>query len=116
MSDQVPEEVVGFTSIPLDGLNPNIRSYHNQTILNLEVKDKQWKLGARPKLGIGLSILLLVQNALVFWFIFSAYNDARLEEAAIVISIICTATLVETAAIVQIMVRWIFSDMEYKVR
>lgn len=116
MSDSVPSEVGAFEAISEGGLNPDFRGNHNETILSLEVTDKKFKLRARLAFGIGLSVLLFAQNGALGLFLWNAYHEARIPEIATVFSVICTATLVETAAIVHTMVKWIFSDNEYRVR
>ncbi|MDD5437739.1 MAG: hypothetical protein PHC70_01195 [Patescibacteria group bacterium] len=112
----IPEEVEGFTDVPDNGLDPCDIKLYNQSILTLEVSDKKQKLIARWVVAGTLMFLLLVQNSFIGYFLHSAYRDNRLSEFATVISIICTATLAETYGIIHTMVRWIFSDMEYKIR
>lgn len=116
MSDQVPLEVAGFTPLGQDGLGPEYKGWHNTQILELEIRDKKQKLTARPWIGFALSGLLILQNYAVFGMAFVAYSQGKIEEMAPVMSVICTATLFETAAIVHTMIKWIFSDMEYKTR
>ncbi|MEO5927100.1 MAG: hypothetical protein ABIO72_00330 [Patescibacteria group bacterium] len=118
MDDYLPGEAADFKQVETigDGIDPALKGNHNTTILKLEIADKRDKLWSRRIFAPILVWLLLVQNLLVYYFIFAAYSDGKLGEAATVLSIICTATLVETAAIVHTMVKWVFTDMEYKIR
>ncbi|KAA0206877.1 hypothetical protein EDM68_00940 [Candidatus Uhrbacteria bacterium] len=116
MADQVPAEVSGFKPISPDGLDPKIKGAYNGIILDLEIKDKRQKLMARPMIGASLVTLLLVQNILVYYLLFIAYGEDNMKDLSPVLSIVCTATLIETAAIVHTIVKWIFSDMEYTIR
>ncbi len=116
MSEHVPSEVSDFKVVPEGGLKPEIRDGHNATILELEINDKQQKLKARKWIGGFLVVLLIAQNIALFFFVKAAYQNGDLSSLATVISVISTATLVETAAIVHTMVRWIFSEMQFTIR
>jgi uncharacterized membrane protein YhdT len=110
----LPTETRTFANIGKDGLSSDVRGLYNSTILEIEIRDKGQRVKARPCIGIGLSALLVLQNAFLVWFIIASYQTGRLEGLAPVISVVCPATLLETAAIVHTMVKWIFSDVEYK--
>ena len=115
MADQVPAEVSGFQEVPEGTLGADeAKNKHTGDLFRIEIADKKQKLWSRPIIGILLSALLAWQNWQVFGFLYITYRDGRLEQLAPVFSVLCTATLIETAAIVHTMVKWIFSEMEYK--
>jgi hypothetical protein len=116
VSSQIPAEVAGFKDVSASDSLGSYLSGHNQTILDLEVKDKKQKLCARKIVGTILILLLIGQNVAIAWFVYAAYVNGNIESLATVISVVCTSTLAETAAIVHTMVRWIFSDVEYKIK
>lgn len=121
MTSDIPAEAAHFKDVSSDHLsrtdsNPSGYNSHNGEILKMEIRDKKHKLWFRIIVSPVLIALLLVQNYLICVFVFHAYHDGRLEQLGTILSIVCTATLAETAAIVHTMVKWVFSDMEYKLR
>ena len=119
MADSLPTEAADFKDVAGIQVDPEtsqkIRN-HNDGILKLESSDKKHKLWFRIIVAPILIALLIFQNGCVFYFVFLAYRHGMLEQASAVLSVICTATLVETAAIVHTMVKWVFSDVDYKLR
>jgi hypothetical protein len=84
-------------------------------LLEFEVDDIRWKLGARKVFSWTALIVLLAQNFLVFYLVFQAYQDGRLQDLQAILSILVAATLAETVGAIKIMVEWVFKDIEYKI-
>ncbi len=110
----LPPEIKDFEKIGADGLSVDHRGYINSKILGIEVRDKEQRVKARPLVGIWLAALLTLQNSFLIIFVWKVTKLNNPEDFSVILSIICPATLVETAAFVHTMVKWIFSDVEYK--
>lgn len=81
--------------------------------LKLELKDISWKNWARRFFGFAFTALLMLQNIALGYFIYKGYTDFRTSELHLMLTVIVPATLVETAFIIRIIVKWIFSDTDY---
>jgi len=83
-------------------------------LLKLKVKDHTWRIEARDKYAQIFVGLLIAQNIAVFFLVYLAYALEDLKEVGTVLSVLVTATLIETGYIIKIIVQWIFSDIDYK--
>lgn len=108
--DTIPKEVRDFK----DTFDPQQTISFNKQLLQIEVNDKKQKVGMRFWIAVALGALLICQNIAVFVFVYIAFFYGTLQNFATVISIICSATLMETATIVYTMVKWIFSDIKHE--
>jgi|ERR1700686_5242174 len=85
-----------------------------QSLSDLRIQDARWRLKARPRIGWTIIVLLIFQNvALVFGVGMAAINGGLKDLGPVIIGV-TAATLTETAAIVQIVVKWLFSDINYQ--
>lgn len=78
--------------------------------------DVSWKLRARKSYSIAFFIFLLVQNITVYWFIWQVYqhgNGNLFKQLQPILSVVIVGTIGETVGVIQIMVKWIFSDIDY---
>jgi len=80
----------------------------------IRIRDADWRVKARPKFGWALAGLLVAQNVGLTGLIFWAATQSLLERLTPLIIGVTSGTLVETAAIIQIIVRWLFKDIDYK--
>ncbi|MFA5130002.1 MAG: hypothetical protein WC477_03735 [Patescibacteria group bacterium] len=78
------------------------------------MNDAKLRFYARIVVGIFFSVLLWIQNVIVFQIVFIAYVAGKLHDLSTIFSIIIPATLAETAAITHTMVVWIFKDTDYR--
>ena len=83
-------------------------------LFELKVKDHTWKIGARTIYARIFVGLLITQNIIVFTLVCIAYKTETLKNLSLVFSTLFTATLVETAYIIRIIVEWLFSDIDYR--
>lgn len=82
-------------------------------LAELRLRDAEWRIRTRPRVGWTIIVLLIAQNALVGLTILIAALNGGLQSTAPVLIGISAATLGETAAIVQIVVKWLFSEIDY---
>lgn len=76
-------------------------------------KDAEWKLEARKKYAPVLLGFLLLQNFAFLWFIALAYSENKLGDFQPFMGTVILGTFVETAYLVKIIVRWVFTDINY---
>lgn len=77
--------------------------------------DISWKLRARKTYSIAFFIFLLLQNIFVYGFVFYIYQKGQgnFKNLQPILSAIILGTIGETIGVIQIMVKWIFSDIDY---
>ena len=78
--------------------------------------DISWKLRARKTYSIAFFIFLLLQNLAVYYFTWHIYrqgNGALFQQLQPIMSVVVVGTIGETIGVIQIMVKWIFSDIDY---
>lgn len=80
----------------------------------LRLKDVRWRIDTRPRVGWTIISLLIAQNVAVALGVAGAGITGQLRALVPLFLGISSATLVETAAIVQIVVRWLFSEIDYR--
>src|SRR5690348_14959818 len=116
--DQLPVDLGNFEPVdPVEYSEERLeKGRHNQAILHLEEEDLQWKLDARKLYSKCFTGLLFAQNAAVFTIIYFAYFQGKLEELSLILSVIISGTLVESAYLIRIIIQWLFSNSEYSVR
>ena len=100
------------------------RYRQTRTLLRLDqltVDDITWKLLARKEYAPFFRWFLIIQNFLIFLFVFIAYyNSLSLDNLTSffklqpVFSIIIGGTIAQTVLIIRIMVLWIFSNTPYE--
>lgn len=91
----------------------NIENNHYAKLLQLRERDIDWRITRRPVYGFVLLLLLFTQNAIVFGLVITSYLAHNLEELSLVLGIIITGTLVETAVTVRLIIQWLFSNIDY---
>jgi hypothetical protein len=82
-------------------------------LAELEVKDAAWRLRARHHYGWIILALLILQNIVVFGLTAAAGINGILPKIIPAVVAVTSATLLESAAIVQIIVKWLFKDITY---
>lgn len=78
--------------------------------------DIRWKLTARKRYSLIFSLCLLLQNIVVYGFVYHVYRQGSgslLKDLQPIISVLVIGTIGQTVAVIRIMVRWIFSDIDY---
>jgi hypothetical protein len=112
-SNQLPEGLGDFKEMPLapgekerDGLFTEMQF--------LRLRDMSFRYWARYFVGIALMILLFVQYLVIYAFAATAFDQFRIEEVTVLLSIVIPGVLAETAAIVHTMVKWIFGETDYR--
>lgn len=86
------------------------------TLFDFFEDDISWKLKARKTYSIAFFIFLLLQNFAVYWFVWHVYHTGNSSEFKDLQPILATAvlgTIGQTVGIINIMVKWIFSDIDY---
>lgn len=82
--------------------------------LKLRRKDFKWRIKNRKSLTCALLNLLFIQNILIFGLLFYSAFRGQLKDLELLFSIIVPATLGETAFMVQIIVKFLFSEINYR--
>lgn len=85
-----------------------------RALAELRIKDAQWRVKSRPRIGWVFIWLLICQNAVLVGGIATAAVSGELKDLTPIVIGVTAATLGETAAVVQIVVTWLFSDIDYK--
>lgn len=80
----------------------------------LRLRDITWKLEHRDKLKTFLLWLLALQNIVVFLLVVGALVTNKIEGLQLVFSTLVAGTLVETASLVYIIAKWLFTDIHYE--
>ena len=93
---------------------PAVREAHAEAALaEARTQDARWRIHARPFVCWGFSLLLLVQNAAVITLVAYLAAAGTLSGASNFLIALSAGTLGETAVIVRIIVKWVFSDIDY---
>ena len=98
-------------------LDGKVREYieeRNKSIMNLEIDDIRKRIASRNRYGIALIVLLYFQNIFVFSLAALALFLNRLEGLQLIFATLITGTLGETFLTVNIIIKWLFKDIEYK--
>lgn len=86
----------------------------DKSILSLQIKEMKWRIWARSCFSWVFFGFLFLQNLAVFGLVYLAYTQNMLEKLAIILGVLVSGTLVESAVIVRVIVQWIFQDKDYK--
>jgi hypothetical protein len=81
--------------------------------LKIRLSDVNWRVNTRKMFAWCLLVLLFLQNLAVFGITFTAYFQNRLQDLSLIFSVLVSATLVETAFSIKIIVEWLFKDIDY---
>ena len=88
-----------------------------ENLVRLWNDDTEWKLEARKILGICVPLVLLAEIIFVAWLIktslFCETFRVPVKDYQILISTFSVGVIVQTAYIFKVMVRWLFSDINY---
>lgn len=78
-------------------------------------KDADWKLKARKGLCWFFCIFLVIENVLLWIFVFLIfqYRSDLFSEIQPVLSVIISGTIIQTGYIIKIIVKWLFTDISY---
>lgn len=79
----------------------------------LRLKDIIWKLEHRAKLKTFLLWLLALQNITVFLLVLGALITNTIGGLQLIFSTLVAGTLGETASLVYIIAKWLFTDVKY---
>lgn len=88
----------------------------SQNLFKLRTNDIGWRLQNRPIYGKFFIELLKWQNMIVFGILVLAFLFGILDKIGYILSIIIAGTLVETMITARIIVRWLFSDIDYTIK
>ncbi|HCS79337.1 TPA: hypothetical protein DIV55_06400 [Patescibacteria group bacterium] len=77
-----------------------------------------WDVVTQIALRIGFSVffgfLLFYQNIRVFGLVIDSIRNGSIRDLQIIIGVVISGTLIETYKISEIMVKWMFKDIDYK--
>lgn len=80
-------------------------------------KDAGFKLRVRKVFAFAFPIFLVIQNILTYFFVwfvtFHPTEGISLKDIQPILAVVISGTIGETVLIIQIMVKWIFSDIQY---
>jgi|SRR3989344_2106948 len=82
-------------------------------LLYLWEADAEWKLRARKIYASILTGFLVLQNTALLYFVALAYSQDRLGDFQPFLGTVLIGAFAETAYLVKIIVRWVFSDIKY---
>jgi hypothetical protein len=105
-------ESVSAASTRLD-TSAGVISEEAGQLAKLRVREIEGRIKARKNYARGFFGLLIAQNVGLASFIGAEAGGGHLASLAPLVIGIGSATLVETAAIVQIVVRWMFAEIDY---
>jgi hypothetical protein len=99
--------------IVTDKTDPTIINEHNKSLIELKKKDFDWKIKARPWYGGLLLGFLLIQTIVVFHL---TYWGASQDNTQVywLLTVIVPATLLQTAYMVTVIIKWLFNDINYE--
>ena len=117
-NQSLPAEIHGFTPseapVPdASGLNTGYKQKLLKEITQIQKQDFEWKVTNRPIYGKRIMDLLIGQNIFVGSLVFLAFLCGKLQELEIILGVLVTGTLVETAFSVRVVIQWLFSDTKY---
>ncbi|MFZ5391860.1 MAG: hypothetical protein ACOZAR_01565 [Patescibacteria group bacterium] len=85
-------------------------------LFELRTEDIKWRLNNRSSYGKFFIDLLKWQNIIVFAILISAFIFGVLDKVGYVLSLIIAGTLIETMITARIIVKWIFSEIDYTIK
>jgi|SRR3989344_4353497 len=83
-------------------------------IEKLRFKDIDWRLKNRENFRKFLMFLLVAQNITVFALVLFALQTDKIQSLQLVFTTLISGTLLETTALILIIVKWLFSEIPYK--
>lgn len=95
-------------------LSAERKNYATKEFENLKYTDIASRIKNRNRIGWTVIILLLLQNLLVFGLVGWAFYLGQLGQLQIILGTLLTGTLGETVMVVNIIVKWLFSDIKYE--
>lgn len=78
------------------------------------IMDNFVQIGLRIFFCLFFAVLLIYQNYMVFQLVINSMVLGTLKELQGVFTVLVSATLIETYKISEIMVKWVFKDIDYK--
>lgn len=79
-----------------------------KVLLEADSNGVLWKINSRGPFAWTLIGILIVQNLLVFGLVFAALFLDKLADLQLVLSVLVTATLAETAIGINFILKWLF--------
>lgn len=92
-----------------DSLKPE--SYDNK---DLAKQDYKWRIKNRGIFAWTIMGILITQNILIYILIYWAFITDQLANLQIILGVLLSGTLVETYFTLNHVVKWLFSDIDYK--
>ncbi len=80
----------------------------------LRLQDIEWKLEKREEMKTFLTKLLVWQNSLVFTLVVLALFTDKIEGLELVFTTLVGGTILQTTAMIHIIMKWLFSEIPYK--
>jgi len=114
---ELPQEITSFEETsPTEWSEKYIQSIDriNLEILFAQLDDIGWRIKRRGIYGALLMLLLFLQNATVFILVYLSFSKGNLQDLQLILGTLVAGTLIETAYTVNIIIRWLFSDIVYK--
>lgn len=106
------DELIKFKEFRQDAISSDV-SGKNQKIIDLSIKDVEWRINSRKEYGKAFMFLLFFQNITVFCFVGYALGTNRLQQLDLTLGTITSATLIETFFTIRIIIKWLFKDINY---
>lgn len=80
---------------------------------DLQLEDYTWRVKSRKNYARILIGLLLAQNSIVFGLVGYALIMGTIQDLQLIFGVLISATLVETAYMVRVIVVWMFKEINY---
>jgi hypothetical protein len=114
--ENVFSETKKFSTVNFEDKTEEYVEVRNKNILRLEIDDIKRRIISRNRYGIALIILLYIQNIFVFSLVAVALGLNRLQELQLIFATLTAATLGETVFTVNIIIKWLFKDINYNIK
>lgn len=95
------------------GLAPRPNREQKKVLLSLRNGDFGDRIALRKRVSYILLALLILQNVAVFTLVFIALFTNRLSDLQLVLSVLTTATLLETGYAIRNIVEFLFKEIPY---
>jgi hypothetical protein len=98
--------------VRLPGATLTVESWR-AALRGTEINDHQQKLKARPYIAWGVGLLLVFQNAAIFYIVVLALRSGALEDLQLVFSTLIAGTLTQSYFLLRLITEKVFGDIDY---
>lgn len=112
-SSDLPPELSNFEPKGIAHTRSRTVQQWRESLREKEIEDIQQRIKARPRIAIGIGLLLLVQNAGIWFITVWALNKYELGQLQLIYSTLIGGTLIQSYFLLRLIVKQVYGDIDY---